>query len=57
MASPVSLIIANIYVENFKDRALSTAQNPLRLWKRNVDDTFEVQYTEHKSCISIISAT
>ena len=35
MGSPLSPIIANLYMENFETKALNTA-----MWKRYVDDTF-----------------
>ena len=42
MGSPISPIVANLYMENFEVRALSTSPNPSLMWTRFVDDTFVV---------------
>ena len=42
MGSPISPIVANLYMEEFEMRAINTSpQSPL-MWKRLVDDTFAV---------------
>ena len=42
MDSPVSPIVANLYMEYLEQKPLSTAPNPLRFWCRFVDGTFVV---------------
>ena len=40
MGSPVSPVVANIYMEMFEELALKTASHAPRIWKRYVDDSF-----------------
>ncbi|XP_071476521.1 uncharacterized protein [Diadema antillarum] len=42
MGSPLSPIIANIYMEHFESHALATAQHKPSLWLRYVDDIFTI---------------
>ena len=48
MGSPLSPIVANIFMEAFENRTISTALHPPRIWKRYVDDTFVIQHHSHK---------
>ena len=48
MGSPVSPIVANLYMEYFKQKALRITTHPPRLWLRHVDHTFLIQKEEHK---------
>ena len=46
MGSPINPLIANLFMDEFKVKALSSAQHPqLRL--RYIDDTFVIQEAEH----------
>ena len=47
MGSPVSLIVANLYMEYVEEKAFSTAPTP-RLRQRYVDDTFVIQKEVNK---------
>ena len=48
MGSPISLIVANLYMENFETRAISTSPHPPLIWKRFVDDTCVIIKEAHK---------
>ena len=45
--SPISPLIANIFMEEFEVKALQSFPNPPSLWLRFVDDTFVINKAEH----------
>ena len=45
---PVVPIVANVFMEAFETRAISTALHPPRFWRRYVDDTCVIQHQSHK---------
>ena len=47
MGSPISPLIANIFMEEFEVKALNFFPNPPSLWLRFVDDTFVINKAEH----------
>ena len=47
MGSPISPIIANMFMEMFEIKALATAPNPSCFWGWYADDTGRVQKKHH----------
>ena len=39
MGSPVSLVVAIIFMEHIEERAIRSSLHPIRFWRRCIDDT------------------
>ena len=48
MGSPISPIVANLFMEDLETKALTTAPTPPTLWKRFVYDTFIIIQRSYK---------
>ena len=48
MGSPISPIAANIFMEDFENRALATSPCTPKIWKRYVDDAFTIIKKDQK---------
>ena len=47
MGSPISPLIANLFMEEFEAKALTSCPHPPSLWLMFVDDTFVITNAEH----------
>ena len=49
MGSPISPIVANLFLEDLEVQAIRTSPTPPSLWKRFVDDTFTIMKKEDRT--------
>ena len=47
MGSPVSVVVANLFMEEVEQSSLQSFTHPVKTWKRYVDDTFVVIKKDH----------
>ena len=48
MGSPLSLVLANLFVEEFEEKAITEAPHTLTFWGRYINDTGVVIKKEHE---------
>ena len=49
MGSPISPIVANLFMEDLKIKAIRTSTTPPKIWTRIVDDTFTIIKKENRN--------
>ena len=51
MGSPISPIVANLFMEDLKTKAIRTSSTPPKTWRRFVDDTFTIIKKKNKNSL------
>ena len=49
MGSPISPIVANLFMKEFKMKTFNSVFHPSKLWLSYVDDIFVIQRVEHNN--------
>ena len=49
MGSPISPIVANLFMEGLEVQTINTSTTPPALWKRYVDDTFTIMKKDNRN--------
>ena len=47
MGAPMSSIVAEIFVQTFESKAITTHQHKVKIWERHVDDIFAIIKKQH----------
>ena len=49
MCSPISPIVANLFMEEFENKSINTVISPQIIWEKYVENTFVIQKTEYRT--------
>ena len=55
MGSPISPVIADLFMEDFEDKVFKSYDRPPRVWERFVDDVIAVIHEEGSELLNYLS--